>query len=110
MCYNIAMINLLEKILNETEYDNKLFARYGFKFYDCMEKNPEQSLVYLTKTPNFKNEFQLIFMSGLVEHFYGNSKPKWVSDKKLSQPWSYLSKYEDGNYLPELKERGIYAI
>ena len=68
MCYNIAMINLLEKILNETEYD------------------------------------------GLVEHFYGNSKPKWVSDKKLSQPWSYLSKYEDGNYLPELKERGIYAI
>ena len=56
MCYNIAMINLLEKILNETEYDNKLFARYGFKFYDCMEKNPEQSLVYLTKTLLWKQQ------------------------------------------------------
>ena len=110
ICYNLNMINLLEKIIDETEFDNKLFARYGFKFYDCIEKNPEQSLVYLRKTPNFKNEFQLVFMSGLVDHFYKNNKPEWVSDKRLSKPWSYLTKYESDDYLPELTKRGIYVI
>ena len=104
------MINLLDKIIAETADDNKLFARYGFKFYDCMENNPEQSLVYLTKTPNFQNEFQLVFMSGLVDHFYKKNKPEWVSDKRLDKPWSYLSNYENDNYLPELTKRGIYVI
>ena len=113
------MINMLEKIINETSNDNQLFARYGFKFYNDIEKDKEQSLFYLKKKPNFKNEFQLVFMSGLLEHFYKNDKPDWVTNEKLESPWGYMSGFDindqsyeinNNSFLPEMTKRGIYAI
>lgn len=113
------MLNLLENIILETEKDDKLFARYAFKFYDEINNNIDKSLQYVFNMPKFKSKFQLIFMSGLIEHFYKNNLPSWIVDDKLSAPWGYISGYNinessyeknNGNYLPELTKRGIYAI
>lgn len=46
------------------------FARYGFKFDKCIKKYPNESRAILETQPKFKNDFQLIFLSGLVEHFF----------------------------------------
>ena len=64
------MLNLLEKIIEETKDDNHLFARYGFKFYQNIENDSEKSFEYLKNKPNFKNDFQYIYMCGLIDHFY----------------------------------------
>ena len=113
------MLSLLEKILIETKDDNQLFARYGFKFYNDIKKNSEQALKFLYEKPNFKNDFQLIFMSGLVEHFYKEKKPNWVSNEKLLKSWGYISGYDinensyemkNNLFLPEMTKRGIYSI
>ena len=56
------MLNLLDKIIEETKDDNYLFARYGFKFYRNIENNVENSFEYLKNKPNFKNDFQYVYM------------------------------------------------
>ena len=115
------MLNLLDKIIEETKDDNHLFARYGFKFYSNIENDAEKSLEYLKNKPNFKNSFQFIYMCGLIDHFYKDKRPMWVNDEKLSKPWFFLANENESNnespnvnitynYLPEMTERGIYAI
>ena len=109
------MLNLLDKIIEETKDDNYLFARYGFKFYSNMENDSEKSLEYLKNKPNFKNSFQYIYMCGLVDHFYKEKRPEWVNDEKLTKPWFFLSQNDSKiittyKFLPEMTKRGIYAI
>lgn len=113
------MLNFINEIIDETVNDNRLFARYGYKFFKCIKKNPELCRKLIDNEPNFKNDFQKIFMSGLVEHFYKNNKPSWVINDKLARPWGYMSEYDfdinveknvKNDYLIELTSRGIYSI
>lgn len=113
------MLNFINEILNDTVDDNRLFARYAYKFFKCIKNNPELSRKLLENEPNFKNKFQKIFMSGLAEHFYKNDKPNWVNDDKLVRPWGYISEYNfdinaeknvKDDYIFELTSRGIYSI
>lgn len=111
------MLNFLDNIIDETKNDNQLFARYGFKFVDCIENHPKESRKILENRPNFKNDFQLIFLSGIIEHFFPDNKPKWVSNEKLDRPWGYMTGYNVSdkeknikNYYSEMVSRGIFAL
>ena len=108
------MLNLLDKIIEETKDDNHLFARYGFKFYRNIENNAENSFEYIKNKPNFKNDFQYVYMCGLIDHFYKDNRPSWVNDQKLNEPWYYLLDKNNVSlnykFLPEMTKRGIYAI
>lgn len=96
--------------------DDHLFARYGYKYMkDFSKVNPEIVFNDLQIMPTFQNEFQEIYMTGLLEHYFGKNFLPWMTDKKLDKKWFYGEEFGYTNEdfyettFKELKDRNIYV-
>ena len=108
-------MSYIKMIINESKNDNKLFARYCFKFIEDIKNNNTWLINELNNESNLLNEFQIILLSGLFDLYNDPKNFNKYKDKsfKLGKKWGY-----EGGFSPtkwdlkadKLKERNIYLL
>ena len=64
----VNYMSYIKMIINESKNDNKLFARYCFKFIEDIKNNNTWLINELNNESSLLNEFQIILLSGLASY------------------------------------------